>query len=124
MKTIKDALADPHGHGLASARDKAWAEVRQIATWAGFEVPEIVPFVRVHEKLLAALFRTNSWIAICMITDVFGTTQRFNVPGAVSAENWTCRLDSPAAQWDADAALVRHLRRVRELIRATDRAAK
>jgi 4-alpha-glucanotransferase len=122
MKTIKDALDDPHG--LASARDKAWAEVRQLATWAGFDVHEIAPFAAVHEKLLEALFRANSWIAVCMITDLFGTTQRFNVPGAVSAENWTSRLASPVARWNSDAVLVKHLRRVRELVHATHRATK
>jgi len=99
--------------------------VRKFLTYIlASNVPEIVPFSAVHEKLLDALFRSNSWIAVCMITDLFGTTQRFNVPGAVSAENWTSRLASPAAHWQGNAVIVKHLRRIRELIGTTDRAAK
>ena len=37
-----------------------------------------------HERLLEGLFRSNSWLAVVMISDLLGTTQRFNVPGAVS----------------------------------------
>jgi 4-alpha-glucanotransferase len=90
MGTIEAALYDPNG--LANQRDAAWREVRQLAAWAGFEVPRILPFEEVHEALLAALFRTNSWLAIVMITDLLGTDQRFNVPGSVADSNWSARL--------------------------------
>ena len=46
----------------------------------------------VHERLLTALFRSNSWIAICMITDLFAREERFNVPGTAADSNWSRRM--------------------------------
>ena len=46
----------------------------------------------VHERLLAALFRSNSWIAICMITDLLAREERFNVPGTAADSNWSRRM--------------------------------
>jgi hypothetical protein len=34
-----------------------------------------------------------------MITDFFGTSQRFNVPGAVAESNWSERLPYTIEQW-------------------------
>ncbi len=119
MKVIEDALASPVE--FAAARDHAWWELRRLAAWAGFEVPCITPFEEVHEKLLAALFRTNSWLAICMITDLFATTQRFNIPGAVSESNWSQRLTTPISAWRADPVLSEKVSRVSKLLRETKR---
>jgi hypothetical protein len=35
-----------------------------------------------------------------MITDIFGTAERFNVPGAIGDQNWTERFPVPIGQWD------------------------
>ncbi|MEQ1852882.1 MAG: 4-alpha-glucanotransferase, partial [Chthoniobacteraceae bacterium] len=96
MAIIRAALEEPER--LAAQRDFAWREVRRFSAWAGFYVPCIQAFEEVHELLLAGLFRCNSSLAIVMITDLLGTTERFNVPGSVGDENWSARL--PAA-WDA-----------------------
>ena len=120
MQTIADALAEPER--LAAARDFAWWEARRLAAWAGFDAPEITPFEKVHGRLLASLFATNSWIAICMITDLFGTAQRFNVPGEVNDGNWSSRIAQPVAQWSADPVLSEKVRSVRELIIESGRA--
>jgi 4-alpha-glucanotransferase len=119
MSVIEAALHRPHE--LAAARDRAWWEVRRLAAWAGFSVPCITAFEDVHEKLLAGLFRSNSWLAITMITDVFGTSQRFNVPGAVSESNWSQRLALPISEWERDAGLRAAGDRINRLIRATRR---
>ena len=55
----------------------------------------------VHRALLEGLLACNSWIAIPIITDLFGTNQRFNVPGAVGSENWTARIEAPVSEWNA-----------------------
>jgi hypothetical protein len=78
MRTI--ALGDSGRREDAEARDLAWWEVRRLAAWAGFEVPRIMEFQEVHPLLLDGLLRCNSWIAVFMVTDLFGTAQRFNVP--------------------------------------------
>ena len=90
MSVIHAALAEPGR--LGHARDLAWREVRRLAAWAGFDVPCIMAFDEVHERLLAVLFSSNSWLAVVMITDLLGTSQRFNVPGSVGDGNWSARL--------------------------------
>ncbi len=122
MHTIEAAIHDPEK--LAEKRDSAWWEARRLAAWCGFGVPEIAPFATVHERLLAGLFRANSWIAICMITDLFGTVQRFNVPGAVADTNWSSRLDLPVSKWQDDAAISAKMHAITALLAASDRAAK
>jgi 4-alpha-glucanotransferase len=117
MATIRAALDEPER--LAGERDRAWWEVRRIAAWAGFDVQRIVEFDEVHEPLVAGLLRSNSWLAVLMITDVLGTAQRFNVPGTVDAGNWSARLPE---NWERTygerieriAALIRESGRVQE----------
>ena len=106
-----------------AARDAAWNEVRRLAAWAGFEVAQITPYDdEVHERLLGALFQSNAWMAIYMITDLFAASQRFNVPGAVSESNWSQRLAQPVFAWRDDPVLTAKMTRVREILRATGRA--
>jgi 4-alpha-glucanotransferase len=118
----KIAAAERGGPETHEARDKAWHELRRVAAWAGFGVPKMLPYNdEVHEALLRGLFASNSWMAIYMITDLFATAQRFNVPGAVSGLNWSQRLLQPVAQWRENAALVAKMNRIREILRATGR---
>jgi 4-alpha-glucanotransferase len=66
------------------------------------EIDPMTPFEgKVHEVLLEGLLKSNSWIAIPMITDLFGTDQRFNVPGAIGSANWTARIENPVSEWNA-----------------------
>ena len=57
---------------------------------------------RFHEGYLRAILQSNSWLAVFMITDVFGQTARFNVPGAVAVTNWSHRLPQTVKQLDRD----------------------
>jgi 4-alpha-glucanotransferase len=117
----KIEAAEKGGPETHADRDAAWREVRRLAGWAGFEVPRITPYEEVHEKLIQGLCASNSWMAIYMITDLFASGQRFNVPGAISESNWSQRLFQPIAQWNEDSALVARMERVREILRATGR---
>lgn len=65
------------------------------------ELDPAAPFAgTIHQTLLEGLLATNSWIVVPMITDLFGTDQRFNVPGAVGAANWTARITEPVQEWN------------------------
>jgi 4-alpha-glucanotransferase len=114
MKTIKAALNEPER--LAAQRDHAWSELRRLSAWAGFEVPRMMDFEEVHEPLVSALFRSASWLAVLMVTDLIGTTQRFNVPGTVGATNWSARLPD-----DWEAAYAAKIGRIVALIKETGR---
>jgi 4-alpha-glucanotransferase len=105
----------------AKVRDWVWWEVRRMADWAGFSVPEIAPFDKVHEKFLNGLFKCNSWIAICMITDLFATSQRFNIPGAVAESNWSQRLAGTVADWRANAEIETKMLRLKAMLHESGR---
>jgi len=70
---------------------------------------------------LAALFRSNAWLAVVMITDVFGETTRFNVPGAVADSNWSERVRGTPEEWRRDPVRVEKMARVAGVIRAGGR---
>lgn len=117
------AEAEEGGPETHPARDKAWRECRMLGEWCGFEVPKITPWSdEIHTRLLEQLLSCNSWLVILMITDVFGTTQRFNVPGEVSGANWSTRLHGTPADWQRDPALSARIQRIADLIKSSGRA--
>ncbi|MEO8351190.1 MAG: 4-alpha-glucanotransferase [Chthoniobacteraceae bacterium] len=103
-------------------RDMGWAACRNLAAYAGFAVPEITPWSDdVHEKLLGAILHSNSWLCIFMITDLFASRQRFNVPGGISESNWSERLELPVKAWENDEKLTLKMARVRQVMRESER---
>ena len=76
----------------------------------------------IHEILLRGLFASNSWIAIHMIVDLFGTEERFNVPGSACEANWTQRMPLPIQEWDT--AYSSPLKLVRQSLSETGRSRK
>lgn len=75
----------------------------------------------IREALLGALFASNAWLAIPMITDVFGAEDRFNVPGAVADSNWSHRMRMTVSQWRDDPEISARMEAVRKLIRKAGR---
>jgi 4-alpha-glucanotransferase len=114
MSVIRAALAEPER--LHAENERAWGELRALARWAGFAVPCMMDFSEVHERFIEGLFRCDSSVAIAMITDVLGTADRFNVPGSVSADNWSARLPRG---WDS--TYEQKAKGVAALIRASGR---
>ncbi|MDB6150926.1 MAG: 4-alpha-glucanotransferase [Chthoniobacter sp.] len=113
---------EPASDELRKARDNAAHEIRRAATWAGLDPAKLTSYSdELHEGLLRALFATNAWLAITMITDLFANTQRFNVPGAVTDANWSERIADPVGRWDEDPVLARRMARIENLMRETKR---
>lgn len=54
----------------------------------------------IHQALLKTLYKSNSWLAVVMITDLFGLTQTFNQPGDDTDANWVERINAPIASWN------------------------
>jgi 4-alpha-glucanotransferase len=63
------------------------------------------------------LLACNSWIAVFMVTDLFGTSQRFNVPGAVTDSNWSERIERPVREWGSCRSLSSLLGRLSSALR-------
>jgi 4-alpha-glucanotransferase len=59
-----------------------------------------------------------------MITDLLGTTQRFNEPGLSGEDNWSQRLAKPLADYEADAEFAPKIKLFQELIEKTNRLAQ
>jgi 4-alpha-glucanotransferase len=78
-------------------------------------------FDRAHEMILRGVMQTPSQLAIFMITDVFGTEDRFNVPGAVTAGNWSYRLGMTVRDLDQDPGLAAKTKMFTRLIKETSR---
>ncbi len=90
------------GTGDKAARNAALHGMWQLVDFCGqpqFKLP-VKYSPEVHDLLQRGLFACNSWLTIPMITDLFGTDERFNVPGSAAGTNWTRRLPDPIADWD------------------------
>jgi len=111
---LHTAATSGNGHALY--------EMQCLARFAGIEAQMPQPFSdQIHMALVAALFRTNSWIAILMITDLFGSDQRFNVPGAIADSNWSERLPQPVSKWKDDMQIVWKAGQARMYLKETGR---
>ncbi len=99
-------------------------EMRDLAAFAGLSEEERRGefTAMVHEKLLAALFRTNSWIVICMITDLLARDERFNVPGTSANSNWSQRMPVTMEELETDPVYTERTARVRGAIAEEGRA--
>ena len=103
-------------------RDASWDQLVKLAGFAHTELHEARPWSdELHDTLLRALFASNSWMAVCMVTDFFGSSQRFNVPGAVAESNWSERLPYPISVWRSEPDIVAKAETIRGLLRETGR---
>jgi 4-alpha-glucanotransferase len=101
---------------------EAWDQMVKLTAFAHMYMKEPQPWSdELHRTLLWALFRSNSWVAVCMITDLFGTEQRFNVPGAVSDSNWSQRLPYAIEKWPQMPDVRAKADMVRALLKETGR---
>jgi 4-alpha-glucanotransferase len=100
-------------------------EMRILAEFARITTPVPAPYSEeIQMALLEALLRSNSWIAVMMITDLFGSDQRFNVPGAISDANWSERLPDPVSHWGRNANIAHKAAAMHALLLATGRHAE
>ena len=107
----------------SATSDQARHDLAKIAEFAGIAPPnEQTDFAReFYPVIFSALFRSESWIAMVMITDLLGRKDRFNVPGTAANSNWTRRLHTTVGKLGRGHALHRQLRLVRELLTKTGR---
>jgi 4-alpha-glucanotransferase len=78
----------------SSTKEQARQDLAKIAEFAGFPAPTAESdFDRdFYGPVMAALFRSESWIALVMITDLLARKDRFNVPGTATSSNWSRRM--------------------------------
>jgi 4-alpha-glucanotransferase len=74
-----------------------------------------------YRKILEALFASNSWLAVVMLTDLLGRKYRFNVPGTAAGSNWVRRMQRTIGQLRTGKKEVARMCLVRELLEKTGR---
>jgi 4-alpha-glucanotransferase len=107
----------------APTREQAAEDLRKIARFASIEPREGLHFDRdFYPAMIRALFESNSWVAILMITDLLARRDRFNVPGTASDGNWTRRLPKTIQEMAANHGIGVRMKLVRALIKESGRA--
>ena len=108
----------------APTSEQAREDLLKIAQFAGITPREGLEYERdFYPAIMKALFESNSWIAIVMITDLLGRRDRFNVPGTAGSGNWTRRLPKTVAQMRASPAIGRRMKLMHELLLESRRLA-
>ena len=103
-------------------REQAREDLLKIAQFAGTGPQEGLEYGRaVYPAIMSALFNSNSWIAIVMITDLLARKDRFNVPGTAATTNWTRRLPKTISQMRESRSVRRRMRLIRELLEKSGR---
>ena len=118
-----------HEHENAKAKQDhhrahiTWLELQRFVWWFGYDGRNIPrDFTdEMHVRYLRRVLGSNSWLAIFMLTDIFGQETRFNVPGSVAESNWSARLDKTIAELDKDPGLLAKTQLVERLIKETRR---
>ncbi len=98
-------------------------DLTRIAEFAGLPPPdEQMNFERDFcPQVLKALFKSQAWLAVLMITDLLGRKDRFNAPGVTATSNWTRRLPCTVKELFERPAIRRRARMIRQLLEETGR---
>lgn len=100
------------------ARDALWT----IAQFAGIEPRDDLDYLRdFYPAMMSALFQSNAWIAIVMITDLLARSDRFNVPGTAAKSNWSRRMQKTVEALHSSSSVRKRVRVIRELLEKTGR---
>lgn len=74
-----------------------------------------------YPPIMEALFKSESWIAVVMITDLLARKYRFNVPGTKANLNWTRRMQRSIAQLSSSRKEQRRMHVIHGLLQKTGR---
>jgi 4-alpha-glucanotransferase len=108
---------------MSATAPQAQHDLAKIAEFAGVPPPKAeADFDNdFYSPVMEALFRSESWIAIVMITDLLARKDRFNVPGTAASSNWSRRMQKTGEGLDASPTIQKRLTLIRELLEKTGR---
>jgi 4-alpha-glucanotransferase len=121
-KPIRALWEDAFEHPTVTSEQSRF-DLAKIAAFAGFD-PRIdrVDFEKhFYPAIMGALFGSEAWLAIVMITDLLARKYRFNVPGTKANLNWTRRIRRSIAQLISSLKEQRRMRLIHELLVKTGR---
>jgi 4-alpha-glucanotransferase len=105
-------------HPASDTGAQAGATIRNIALFAGVNsnIDGLDFEEDFYPAIMEALFKSNSWIAMVMITDLLARTYRFNVPGTKASLNWTRRMQRSIAQLSSSCKEQKRMQLIHELL--------
>ena len=98
-------------------------DLAKIAVFAGLD-PNLdkIDFEKdFYPAIMEALFKSNAWIAVVMITDLLARKYRFNIPGTAASSNWTRRMQRTVAELRASRKTQERMRLICELLEKSSR---
>jgi 4-alpha-glucanotransferase len=104
-------------------KEQARGDLQKIAAFAGITSLDSKEFYDrdFYAPALEALFRSNAWMAIVMITDLLARKDRFNVPGTAADSNWSRRLHLTVDRLGKSRGIKHRLKLVHSLFEKTGR---
>ncbi len=98
-KPIRALWEEAFEHPTATSEQSRF-DLEKVAVFAGFNpTTDQVDFEKdFYPAIMEALFKSEAWIAIVMITDLLARKYRFNIPGTKANLNWTRRIRRSLAQ--------------------------
>jgi 4-alpha-glucanotransferase len=121
-KPVRALWEDAFEHSTAETA-QARNDLTKIAHFAGIPAPQPgSDYDRdFYGPIMEALFRSESWLALVMITDLLARKDRFNVPGTATGSNWSRRMAKTMDELGKSRAVRKRMRLIRELLEKTDR---
>ncbi|PYJ23652.1 MAG: 4-alpha-glucanotransferase [Verrucomicrobia bacterium] len=103
--------------------DQSRFDLAKIAGFAGLD-PNLnkIDFEKdFYPAIMEALFKSNAWIAVVMITDLLARKYRFNIPGTPANLNWTRRMQRSIRQLSSSRKERSRVRLIHQLLVKTGR---
>ena len=111
-------------HG--SDGNEGWLEVKRLMKYLGLD--ENNPPTKFDFDLLKVFFESlltaPCWLAVFMITDLFGLKQRYNEPGISGEDNWSQRLEFPLTHYEKHEPYAKYIATFKQLIEKSNRVPK
>jgi 4-alpha-glucanotransferase len=117
------ALWEEAFEGSTATSEQSRFDLAKIALFAGLDPNfDKVDFEKdFYPAVMEALFKSQAWIAIVMITDLLARKYRFNVPGTTASSNWTRRMQRSVVQLRSSRKTQAQMRLIYELLEKTGR---
>src|SRR5438034_2248749 len=121
-KPIRALWEEAFEHPTATSEQSRF-DLEKIAVFAGFNpTTDQVDFEKdFYPAIMEALFKSEAWIAIVMITDLLARKYRFNIPGTKANLNWTRRMQRSVAQLRSSRKAQARMRLIRGLLEKNGR---
>jgi 4-alpha-glucanotransferase len=106
-----------------STSEQAKFDLAKIAHFVGFD-PRIDPIdfeKDFYPAIMEALFQSEAWIAVVMLTDLLARKYRFNVPGTAASSNWARRMQRTVSQLRASRKERKRMQLIRQLLEKSGR---